>query len=134
MGILYYYTYYNEIGIAILPYLQVSEIVLSSLNNIPIILIVAMTSVALNELFYACEPFLDRQIEKVQNKFIKIFLHLLSYIPIAVLGLTPMFIILIKDNQLLINLSVIILFFILAFCYNSNFMKIKIDFICNTPQ
>lgn len=120
LGILYLFVYYNTIGLIILPYLQPTEILLSSIHIIPLVTISSAAMFIIYEFQYETEDFLDRITDKIKWPIFKLIFWLVSWIPIGIMCFVPLIFISIKNKYLLFQISSIILILTIIYLRRKN--------------
>jgi len=133
-GYLHLHIFYSQIGVGIFSYITTSEIFLAFVPYLPFITVIAVaTSVAL-AFINALENHFDNQIVKMPNKYLRIFLHIITFVIIGILysfylflpGMTDPKIQFLSALGFLILISVILFF---SKDVKSNFKIIRIDYI-----
>lgn len=109
LGILNLFVYYHSIGIVILPYLQPTEVLLSSINVIPFSALTSSGIIIIIELQFETETFLDKITDRIKNPWLKLLFWLFSWIPIAIVCFAPLILINIPDTNTLLTISGILL-------------------------
>jgi len=105
---MYLFVYYYYIGIIILPYLQPTEIVISSIHIIPYVIMATAAMLIIYEIQMPFEALLDTITAKIKNPLLKLLFWFLSWIPIGLLSFTPWILTAIPNKNVLLIISLII--------------------------